>query len=131
VARVNPRQARDFAKSMGQLAKTDAVDARCLRDLADVLARHQDRNKYITPAAHPHREQLAALMVRRRQLVDMRVAETNRLDSANARAARSIRSVLKPWTDSFRTSTATSMRTSTSTSSSSGNSWTASRASGR
>jgi transposase len=95
VARVNPRQARDFAKSMGQLAKTDQVDARCLRDLADVLARHQDRQKYITAATPPHREQLAALMVRRRQLVDMRVAETNRLDSANARAARSIRSVLK------------------------------------
>ena len=43
VARVNPRQARDFAKSMGVLAKTDRVDARCLRDFADVLARHKDR----------------------------------------------------------------------------------------
>jgi len=32
VARVNPRQARDFAKSMGVLAKTDRVDARVLRD---------------------------------------------------------------------------------------------------
>jgi len=95
VARVNPRQARDFAKSMGHLAKTDKVDAKCLRDLADVLARHKDRNRYITPVSQPHREQLAALMVRRRQLVDMRVAETNRLDNANARAARSIRSVLK------------------------------------
>ena len=40
VARVNPRQARDFAKSMGVLAKTDQVDARTLRDFADVLARH-------------------------------------------------------------------------------------------
>jgi transposase len=95
VARVNPRQARDFAKSMGHLAKTDKVDAKCLRDLADVLARHKDRDRYITPVSQPHREQLAALMVRRRQLVDMRVAETNRLDNANARAARSIRSVLK------------------------------------
>ena len=38
VARVNPRQARDFAKSMGVLAKTDQVDARTLRDFADVLA---------------------------------------------------------------------------------------------
>ena len=36
VARVNPRQARDFAKSMGVLAKTDQVDARTLRDFADV-----------------------------------------------------------------------------------------------
>ena len=50
VARVNPRQARDFAKSMGVLAKTDRVDARILRDFADVLARHKDRAKYITPA---------------------------------------------------------------------------------
>src|SRR5512139_3832735 len=49
VARVNPRQARDFAKSMGVLAKTDQVDARCLRDYADVVARHKDRAKYITP----------------------------------------------------------------------------------
>ena len=49
VARVNPRQARDFAKSMGVLAKTDRVDARTLRDFADVLARHKDRHKYITP----------------------------------------------------------------------------------
>ena len=37
VARVNPRQARDFAKSMGVLAKTDQVDARTLRDFADVV----------------------------------------------------------------------------------------------
>jgi transposase len=41
VARVNPRQARDFAKSMGVLAKTDQVDARVLRDFADVLARQR------------------------------------------------------------------------------------------
>ena len=46
VARLNPRQARDFAKSMGVLAKTDQVDARVLRDFADVLARHQQRAKY-------------------------------------------------------------------------------------
>lgn len=95
VARVNPRQARDFAKSMGILAKTDKVDARTLRDFADVLARHQDRAKYITPLIDAQRAQLGALMIRRRQLVDMRVAEGNRLDQAGPRAARSIRSVLK------------------------------------
>lgn len=95
VARVNPRQARDFAKSMGVLGKTDEVDARCLRDYADVLARHKDRHKFITPAGEPQREQLAALMIRRRQLVDMRVAEGNRLEGATPRAARSIRMVLK------------------------------------
>jgi transposase len=66
VARVNPRQARDFAKSMGVLAKTDRVDARTLRDFADVLARHQDRLKYITPPMEAQRLELAALMTRRR-----------------------------------------------------------------
>jgi len=90
VARVNPRQARDFAKSMGVLAKTDRVDARTLRDFADVLARHRDRFKYITPMIDAQRLELAALMTRRRQLVDMRVAEGNRLEQASKRAQRSI-----------------------------------------
>ena len=90
VARVNPRQARDFAKSMGVLAKTDRVDARCLRDFADVLARHEDRHKYITLPADPEREVLAALMTRRRQLIDMRVAESNQLEEPpRARCAAS------------------------------------------
>ena len=95
VARVNPRQARDFAKSMGVLAKTDRVDARCLRDFANVLARHQDRAKYITLPLQAERVLLAELVTRRRQLVDMRVAETNRLDTANKRAVRSIKAVIR------------------------------------
>jgi transposase len=96
VARVNPRQARDFAKSMGVLAKTDKVDARTLRDFADVLARHKDRAKYITPMLEEHRQQLAELMTRRRQLVDMRVAEGNHLEHASAKQlVRSIKSVIK------------------------------------
>jgi transposase len=95
VARVNPRQARDFAKAMGVLAKTDQVDARTLRAFADVLARHEERAKYITPLLEEAREQLAELMTRRRQLVDMRVAEHNRLEHASAVTARSIRSVIK------------------------------------
>ena len=95
VARVNPRQARDFAKSMGVLAKTDQVDARTLRDFADVLARHKDRLKYITPPMDPQRLELAALMTRRRQLVEMRVAEGNRLEQAGKRAKRSILKVIR------------------------------------
>lgn len=95
VARVNPRQARDFAKSMGVLAKTDQVDARTLRDFADVLARHDKRAQYITPMLEAARQELAELMDRRRQLVDMRVAEHNRLEHAGPRAARSIASVIK------------------------------------
>jgi transposase len=95
VARVNPRQARDFAKSMGVLAKTDRVDAHTLRDFGNVLAQHKDRAKYITPMIEAHRQELSELMTRRRQLVDMRVAENNRLEHAGKRAVRSIRSVLK------------------------------------
>ena len=96
VARVNPRQARDFAKSMGVLAKTDQVDARTLRDFADVLARHKDRAKYITPMLDEHRQQLVELMTRRRQLVDMRVSEGNHLEHARAKqSVHSIKSVVK------------------------------------
>jgi transposase len=95
VARVNPRQARDFAKSMGVLAKTDRVDARTLRDFADVLARHKERDKYITPSMEPHRAELATMVTRRRQLVDMRVAESNRLELAGKRAVRSIKAIIR------------------------------------
>ena len=91
VARVNPRQARDFAKSMGELAKTDRIDARGLRAFADVLARHDKREQYILAPSQPQREKLAALMLRRRQMLDMHVAEMQRLQQADARAARSIR----------------------------------------
>ena len=96
VARVNPRQARDFAKSMGVLAKTDQLDARTLRDFADVLARHKDRAKYITPLFDEQRQALADLMTRRRQLVDLRVAEGNHLEHAHHKhSVRSIKNVLK------------------------------------
>ena len=96
VARVNPRQARDFAKSMGILAKTDKVDARALRDFADVLSRHKDRQKYITEPVGPQREELALLVTRRKQLVEMRVAEGNRLEHARGhKMVKSIKKVIK------------------------------------
>jgi transposase len=95
VARLNPRQARDFAKSLGYLDKTDRIDARCLRDFADVLARHKDRHKYITAPTDAARQELSVLMTRRRQLVDMRVQEMNRFDTAAKRARRSILSVIR------------------------------------
>jgi transposase len=96
VARVNPRQAHDFAKSLGVLAKTDRVDARCLRDFADMLARHPNRGAYITEPQDEQRQRLSALMARRRQLIDMRVAEAQRLPQADhKRAVRSIKAVLR------------------------------------
>jgi len=95
VARVNPRQARDFAKSMGQLAKTDKVDARLLRDFADVISRHKDRSKYVTAMVDPARTLLHELVTRRRQLVTMRVAEGNHLEHATKATRRGILSVVK------------------------------------
>jgi transposase len=79
LAVVNPRQARDFAKATGQLAKTDALDARALAHFAEA----------IRPAPRPlpdtQTEELRALLARRRQLVGMRTAEQNRLGSAPRR----------------------------------------------
>ena len=51
VAVVNPRQARDFAKSMGWLAKTDRIDARMLAEFAGVLVRRDDLASFIRPLA--------------------------------------------------------------------------------
>lgn len=69
----NPRQVRDFAKATGQLAKTDALDAR-------VLALFAER---VRPAPRPlpdaAAQALDALLTRRRQLVEMLTAERNRL----------------------------------------------------
>jgi len=70
---VNPRQARDFARATGQLAKTDAVDARALAHFADVI-RPTPR-----PLPDAQTQELRALLGRRQQLIGMRTAEQNRL----------------------------------------------------
>ena len=59
------------------------------------MACHQNRHKYLTVAAEPHREELAVLMTRRRQLVEMRATETIRLDTAPKRAKRSMLSIIR------------------------------------
>jgi transposase len=79
VAVVNPRQARDFAKSMGRLAKTDAVDALMLAEFAAVLARREDLSRFLRPLADEQQQWLAALVTRRRQLLTMLVSERQRL----------------------------------------------------
>jgi transposase len=71
VAVVNPRQARDFAKSMGRLAKTDAVDARMLAEFAAVLLRRDDLAALPAPSGRAQQQWLAALVTRRRQLLTM------------------------------------------------------------
>lgn len=79
VAVVNPRQARDFARSMGRLAKTDAIDARMLAEFAAVLRRRDDLARFLRPLTDPQQQWLAALVTRRRQLVAMLLAERQRL----------------------------------------------------
>lgn len=73
--RLNPRQARDFAKATGRLAKTDRVDALMLAAYAQALRPEPTDLRDDASAA------LAALVMRRRQLVDMATEEKNRLES--------------------------------------------------
>ena len=81
IAVINPRQARDFAKATGQLAKTDRVDAAMLAAFA----------KAIRPQARALKDAetraLDDLVTRRRQLIAMRVQETLRLGTAAASKA--------------------------------------------
>jgi transposase len=88
--RVNPRQVRDFARSTGQLAKTDAIDARILvRFGAAVEPQHR-------PLPSREQERLALLHTRRVQVVGLRTAEINRLQQAtDAFITRTIKAVIK------------------------------------
>ena len=92
---LNARQARDFAKAMGQLAKTDAVDAEVLKQFAAVIACHPQRQRYIRALPEVKRSYLAALVMRRRQLLDMHKAESHRLELAHEAARPSLRAVLR------------------------------------
>ena len=76
VALVNPRQARDFAKSTGKLAKTDQIDCHILAHYGQAI---QPRI-YELPDAES--QYLGAVLARRRQIVEMLTAERNRLSSA-------------------------------------------------
>jgi len=83
---VNPRQTRDFARALGRLEKTDKVDALMLAEFAE----------RVQPEVRQLPDQqalaLAALMARRRQLVEMLVAEQNRLLQAPAVLQHELRS---------------------------------------
>jgi transposase len=73
---VNPRQVRDFARATGQLAKTDALDARMLALFAERI------RPQVRPLPGEQELELKALVARRRELVEMITAERNRLDRA-------------------------------------------------
>lgn len=77
---VNPRQVRDFAKATGQLAKTDRIDSRVLAHFAAAV------DPPVRPMKSDESQHLEALLDRRRQIVEMLVAEKNRLSNNRDRA---------------------------------------------
>ncbi len=88
VFRVNPRQVRDFAKCVGQLAKTDKLDAALIARFAHVVE--------FAPQMPPNSElaRLQEHVARHQQLTSMFVAESNRLDHARDDEVRN--SIAKP-----------------------------------
>lgn len=89
IAVVNPRQVRDFARSTGQLAKTDRIDAGVLAAFAQAVPVE------VRPLPDQDARALQAVVSRRRQLVEMLGAERNRLYLADAAVAPSIREVIR------------------------------------
>ncbi|MFL6465261.1 MAG: IS110 family transposase [Bryobacteraceae bacterium] len=89
VAVVNPRQVRSFARALGRLAKTDPIDAKLLAHFGEA----------VRPEAKPSPDQqsieLNQLVARRRQLVEMLVAERNRRLSASGAVQRDIETILR------------------------------------
>jgi transposase len=85
----NPRQVRDFARGIGVLAKNDRIDARVLATYA------QHVQLRLLEKRSEKQQELTALVVRRRQLLTLQIAESNRLQQTTIKlAAKSIRHVL-------------------------------------
>ena len=81
---VNPRQVRNFAKAAGILAKTDAIDARVIARFAEAV------KPEVRQLKDRQTSELTALVTRRRQIIEMIVAERNRLRLANKRNKKDI-----------------------------------------
>lgn len=86
---VNPRHVRNFAKATGQLAKTDRMDALILARYAEAV------RPAVRPLPDEATEELKALTARRRQIIEMMVAEKNRLGSAPKAVKKRINSHLR------------------------------------
>jgi transposase len=78
IAVVNAKRVRDFAKATGQMAKTDKLDARVLAHFAAAV------RPELRSLRNEEEEQLAALLTRRRQILDMLTVEKNRLGTVRA-----------------------------------------------
>src|SRR5260221_11993101 len=86
---VNPRPIRDFAKSLGKLAKTERLDAKVIALFAEKI------QPKANVTYHENQQELAALHARRRQLIDMITMEKNRLDKASLELKKSIQRIIK------------------------------------
>jgi transposase len=86
---VNPRQVRDFARSTGQLAKTDRIDAGMLALFAERV------RPALRPLPEPALQELDAILTRRRQLLEMLQAERNRLGQVRSRKQPQVERSLK------------------------------------
>jgi len=84
VAVVNPRQVKNFARALGKLAKTDAIDAAVICRFAQAIEPPVRKQNDLQT------QRLAAIVTRRRQLVEIRTAEINRLDGALYETSQSI-----------------------------------------
>ncbi|MBK8904022.1 MAG: IS110 family transposase [Anaerolineaceae bacterium] len=74
---VNPTRIRNFARAKGQLAKTDAIDARLIAAFAEAI------RPEVRPLGTEAQQLIKALVTRRRQLIDMQTAEKNRRATTN------------------------------------------------
>jgi transposase len=86
---INARQIRDFAKSVGKWAKTDTIDAQVIAHFASAVKAE------LRPLKDKVTQELAALVTRQRQIVEMIVAESNRLASATAQNRRDIKTHIR------------------------------------
>ena len=85
LAVVNPRQVRDFARAIGRLAKNDRIDAQVLVEFGKAIA------PKVTRLPDAEAQNLKALLVRREQLVAMRVQEAHRLEHAKGEVLKRIK----------------------------------------
>ncbi|HET7605305.1 MAG TPA: IS110 family transposase [Sphingomicrobium sp.] len=92
VAVVNPRQIRDFAKATGRLAKNDRIDAQVIAAFGAAI------EPEIVRLPDEDARELEALLVRRRQLVAMRVQEVNRLGLTQGLMRKNIKAHID-WLD--------------------------------
>jgi transposase len=80
----NPRQVRDYARSVGKLAKTDNIDARILAEFS------RDIHPEPRPLTDEQTKEIKAMLVRRQQVIGMITTENNRLWSADVHIVQAI-----------------------------------------